>query len=120
MRLNLEGYTEQEILGYVLSGLERKRDLAVAAIADIRAQMGDAAPGKSPKRPSKGIPAVISRAPKAAKGKRELSPEARQRIADAQHKRWANVKKAKKAKGRIPLVEPETEAAEAEEMAQAG
>jgi hypothetical protein len=117
MRLNLEGYTEREVLEYVLAGLERERDSSMAAIAALRAQMGEA-PGKSPKRPGKVAPVVISRTPKAAKtGRRELSPEARKRIADAQHKRWAKVAKEKKAaaKVRIPLVE-----ADAEEMAQAG
>jgi hypothetical protein len=117
MRLNLEGYTEREVLEYVLAGLERERDSSMAKIAALRAQMGEA-PGKSPKRPGKAAPVVISRTPKAAKtGRRELSPEARKRIADAQHKRWAKVNKAKKAaaKVRIPLVE-----ADAEEMAQAG
>lgn len=35
-----------------------------------------------------------------AKSRRTLSPKARRAIADAQHKRWAKVKRQKKTSGR--------------------
>jgi hypothetical protein len=77
----------------ILAELDRE----IAQLMKARALLtGDAAPKKSPGRPKKVATAVAPPAKKAAKKKRNLTPEGRKRIADAVKKRWAAQKKAAK------------------------
>jgi hypothetical protein len=67
-------------------------DAEIARLREARAILtgsSDSTPKRGPGRPPNGAEKT---APKA--GKRVLSPEARERIAAAQRKRWAAVKKA--------------------------
>lgn len=124
MRLVLEGYTESEVYGYILAGLMSRHVTLTEKIADIKEQMGAAttAPARRGRKPVAAKPTATRKAAAKA-GRRELSPEARKRIADAQHKRWANVKKAvKKTRGqKLKLAEPMDEAqVETQEMEMTG
>jgi hypothetical protein len=79
--------TNPLILAAALEGLELKLARINAMIAEIKGQGSKSA-----------VSAVAAPAAKKPRRKRrELSPEARQRMADAQKKRWA---KARKAKGK--------------------
>jgi hypothetical protein len=71
-----------EILEAALLGLESQREKLDAQIAQVRSMLG--------RRVLANGSAEISTA------KRELSPEARKRIAAAQKKRWAAFRKNKK------------------------
>ncbi len=77
-----------EILEAALIGLQSQRDKLDAQIAQVRSLLG--------RKASKPAPVEMSflSAPPAAK--RELSPDARKRIAAAQKKRWAAFRKNKK------------------------
>lgn len=134
MRLDLDGFTEAEVLQYVLAGLMGRHAAIAQKITEIWEQLGVArtTPAKTRGRkptpvaakanavkPKRGRPAkVVAK----ATGKRTLSPEARQRIADAQHRRWAK-KPANPGRSKYPstrgqkvkLAEPD--AAPIEEMA---
>jgi len=79
----------------ILSEIDRE----IAQLTKARALlMGDVAPKKSAGRPKKAIVAAAApAAKKVAKKKRNLSPEGRQRIAEAVKKRWAKQKKAETA-----------------------
>jgi hypothetical protein len=70
-----------EILEAALVGLESQREKLEAQIAHVRSLLG--------RRTARGPVAEVT-------GKRELSPEARKRIAAAQKKRWAAFRKNKK------------------------
>jgi len=82
----------QDILNAALEGLQLKLDRINDQIASVRKLTG-----KKVGRPAKSIAAAddweapVAAAPKKAKkrGKRNLSPEARERIAAAQKARWA-------------------------------
>lgn len=63
--------------------ISEKLDALEAELAALLG--GSSKPGKAAKEP---------KAPKAKKTKRVMSPEARQKIADAQKRRWAKQKKA--------------------------
>ena len=83
------GRTAQDnsVLEMALVGYEIERQKIDEKIAEIRAKLGGS---KGPGRPAA--------APKATgRKKRVLSPEARERIALAQKKRWAKHRRAKKA-----------------------
>ena len=82
----------QDILVAALEGLELRRARLLEQIESVKASLGGPRKG----RPSKAITEEpkSSLAPKPAKkaekkGKRNLSPEARERIARVQKKRWA-------------------------------
>jgi hypothetical protein len=76
---------ELELLPYALKGLEQRRDEIGGKIAEIRLLLGH----------STGVQRSQPAARKAtATRKRVLSPEARERIAQAQRDRWAASKKA--------------------------
>jgi hypothetical protein len=70
----------------------------LAATGKIAAKLTERKTKKAAKAAKAAPVAKAAKAPKVAKAKkrRSLSPEARQRIADAQRKRWA-AQKAKKA-----------------------
>lgn len=67
-------------------------DAEIAALQHARTLLAGTAAKKKPGRPASTAASVV----KLKKKKRTLSPEARQKIADAQRKRWAAVKKAAK------------------------
>ena len=82
----------QDILVAALEGLELRRARLLEQIASVKALVGGPRKGR-PSKTSTEEP-KLSAAPKPAKkagkkGKRNLSPEARERIAAAQKKRWA-------------------------------
>ncbi len=77
-----------DILEAALLGLESQREQLDARIAHVRSLLG-----RKVGRPAKAAVAVLADAPN---GRRELSPEARKRIAAAQKKRWAAFRKNKK------------------------
>jgi hypothetical protein len=78
-----------EILEAALQGLEAQRQKLEEQIANVRSMLGGRA-GKPAKTPVWSSGATNGNgAPK----KRVLSPEARQRIAAAQKKRWAAYRK---------------------------
>jgi chorismate mutase len=71
-------------------------DREIAQLKQARALLaGEVAPKRSAGRPKKVAAVVAPVAKKAAKKKRNLSPEGRERIAAAVKKRWATQKKAK-------------------------
>lgn len=82
---------DQGILEAALIGLELKKARLEEQIASIKTMLG----GKTVGRPRKAAvesdePVAEKKAKKTGKkGKRSLSPEARERIAAAQKKRWA-------------------------------
>ncbi|HXI44528.1 MAG TPA: hypothetical protein VNH83_31375 [Bryobacteraceae bacterium] len=75
--------TDQDLLAMALVGYEAQRAKIDAAIRDIQDQLGHRGPGR-PRVETGG----------AAPAKRTLSIAARKRIAAAQRKRWAAVRKA--------------------------
>lgn len=76
------------ILGAALEGLENQKKRLEEQIASVRAMLG----GRSYSAPSSTSTAVdVS----TGRRKRNLSPEARERIAAAQKKRWAAYRKTK-------------------------
>ena len=81
-----------EILEAALQGLEAQRQKLDEQIAQVRSMMGRRA-GRPPKNPhlQNGI-AAAGRAGGGGK-RRNLSAEARKRIAAAQKKRWADFRK---------------------------
>jgi len=76
-----------EILEAALVGLESQREKLEAQIAQVRSLLG-----RRTGRAAAEAPVLAA----AGTGKRELSPEARKRIAAAQKKRWAAFRKNKK------------------------
>lgn len=80
---------DQELLQAALAGLEMKRARLEEQIASVRSMTT----GKAPTKRAKTKVAKKAEEPavekKGRKKRRQLSPEARQRIADAQKKRWA-------------------------------
>ena len=76
----------QGLLAMALVGYESEKAKIVAAIAEIRAQLGQRGPG----RPR----VVANETEQTVTAKRTMSASARRRIAMAQRKRWAAIKKA--------------------------
>jgi hypothetical protein len=73
-----------EIIQAAIEGLTARQDVISRQIAELRAMLPANSNGNSaPKRDSQS---------RNRGGKRQLSPEARERIADAQRKRWAAVR----------------------------
>jgi len=79
-----------EILAAALEGLELNVKRLDEQIAAIRTLMGRRGPGRPPSAE------VTADQPERPKKRRKMSAEARKRIADAQKKRWAAVRKAQK------------------------
>ena len=77
---------DTSLLSAALEGLEMQRKRVEEQIAQVRAALG----GRKLRSSSGDVPA------KPAK-KRELSPEARKRIANAQKRRWAEYRKKQAA-----------------------
>lgn len=124
MRLDLDGFTEAEVLGYVMAGLVARHAAIEAKIAYLEGELNDAraTPAKRGRKPTPvAAKPRQAKVAKAKTGKRTLSAEARQRIAEGQHRRWAAAKK--KAKVRVPkvkLAEPETTPIEEMALAEVG
>jgi hypothetical protein len=81
---------DQSLLEAALLGLEAQKDRLESQIASVKSMLEKRSPGR-PKATGSGESVGI-KAPK----KRLLSPEARERIAAAQKKRWAAARRAKK------------------------
>jgi hypothetical protein len=77
---------EAAIWAAALEGLELQRQRIEDQIRQVRERLGKSSPKASVAAPAGGA------APRRA---RDLSPEARKRIAQAQKKRWAEYRKAK-------------------------
>lgn len=77
---------DTSLLSAALEGLEMQRKRVEDQIAQVRAALG----GRKPRSAS-------SDAPSKPVKKRELSPEARKRIANAQKRRWAEYRKKQAA-----------------------
>jgi hypothetical protein len=86
---------DREILEAALHGLELQREKLDQQIAQVRSFLGS--PARRPGRPSKnavnGAGSSTGGTKVATKERRQLSPEARKRIAAAQKKRWAAFRK---------------------------
>jgi hypothetical protein len=78
---------DNTILEMAVRGYEAERDRISAAMAEIRARLGQRGPG----RPAAAVAGADNTAPK----KRTMSASARARIAAAQRARWQAYKKAK-------------------------
>ncbi len=88
---------DELILEAALIGLEQKRQEIQGRIDEIRGSLrGESRPAPTPVKQS--APQAVSSTPAAGgqKKRRTMSPEARERIAAAQRKRWAASKKAAK------------------------
>lgn len=99
MQLNITGFSEAEVMTLLLKGLEAQREVLLATITRIEAQITGNTPSK------RGRPKLEAALPAPGKRKRApMSPEARQRIVEAQKKRWAKVRREAKAlaKGATP------------------
>jgi hypothetical protein len=81
-------HLDSETLQAALVGYQHQLDQINAKMAELRDQLKGEAPARA---------AVAEAAPAAAGGKRPLSTAARNRIARAQRKRWAEYHKAKEA-----------------------
>ena len=79
--------TDAEILEAALLGLERQRSEIEEKMAELRRQLDDRAG-----RPARSTAAVNAAAPTVPK-KRTMSAAGRRRVAAAQRKRWAALKK---------------------------
>ena len=75
---------DNEILAAAIEGFEAQKSRLDARIAEIRQKLGGAAGDE---------PGTSSDAPAAGRKRRKMSAAARKRIADAQKKRWAAVRK---------------------------
>lgn len=64
-------------------------DAQILKLQQARALLADAAPARS----GRGRPKGSANRPATTKGKRNLTPEGRKRIADAMKKRWAERRK---------------------------
>jgi len=77
----------QELLEAALFGLEMKKAKLDEQIALVRSLASGKTPVKRFKRPKVAAEPALEKKPR--KKRRQLSPEARQRIANGQKKRWA-------------------------------
>src|SRR5881396_2168346 len=83
---------DTELLEAALIGLERQRSEIEEKMAELRQRLDDWAG-----RPARSAAAVNTAAPTTPK-KRTMSPAGRRRVAAAQRKRWAELKKARAEK----------------------
>ena len=79
------------LLEAALEGLTLQRDRIAGQIAQLEAMMGKRNPGRP-----KASATEDTGTPKRRRKRRKMSAEARQRIADAQKKRWAAYRKTTK------------------------
>ena len=79
------------LLEAALEGLTAQRDRIADQIAQLEAMTGKRKPGRP-----KASGSANAAAPKGRKKRRKMSAEARERIAEAQKKRWAAYRKAAK------------------------
>ena len=79
----------REILEAALHGLESQRDKLEDQIAQVRSMLG-----RRVGRPPKGGASAAATSAKPVRKARELSDEARKRIAAAQKRRWAAFRKS--------------------------
>jgi len=75
---------DNEILAAAIEGFEAQKTRLDARIAEIRQKLGGSASSKA------SVPAAT---PETGRKRRKMSAAARKRIADAQKKRWAAVRK---------------------------
>jgi hypothetical protein len=89
---------DELILEAALIGLEQKKQEVQSRIDSIRVSLGSSHKSVAPKQASaeKPVPVQASSTSGTQKKRRTMSPEARERIAAAQRKRWAASKKAAK------------------------
>ena len=85
-----KGLNQEELLSAALEGLELQKKRIEVQIAEIRGLLGK----RSRRTPAADV--VSGDANPAAEGRR-LSPEARERIAAAQKKRWREYRRKKRA-----------------------
>ena len=92
--------THPDILDATLAGLEAHRQKVNDQIAQLSGMISARAIGRGIRRVARPVAPIVGHAVAAGLPKRSaLSPDARQKIAAAQRKRWAAVRKAaKKAK----------------------
>ncbi len=86
-----KGLNQDELLSAALEGLELQKMRIEAQIAEVRVLLGK----RPPRAPAGAVAAVGGNL--APSGHRRLSPEARERIAAAQKKRWKEYRKNKRA-----------------------
>jgi len=84
-----------DILEAALAGLEAQKQKIDNQIAQIHRMLPARRIGGSLKRVTRPVAPIVGHI-QSQKPKRKMSPEARKRIADAQKKRWAAVRKAAK------------------------
>lgn len=94
MPKNVAGTTSPEILQAALQGLEIQREKLDEQIAQVRALLGHSR--KSGKGAETSGKVASASSGEAGGTKRNLSPDARKRIAAAQKKRWAAFRKTQK------------------------
>lgn len=78
---------DQELLQAALVGLEMQKAKLDEQIALVRSMVSGKTPAKKVKAPKVAAESAPEKKPR--KKRRQFSPEARQRIADGQKKRWA-------------------------------
>jgi hypothetical protein len=85
-----KGLDQNELLVAALEGLELQKQRIEAQIAEVRGMLGKRSPRATvpPESPNNGN--------SSAAGRRELSTEARERIAAAQKKRWKEYRRKKR------------------------
>jgi hypothetical protein len=89
--------TDEELMAAALIGLEQQRSETEEKMAELRRRIGggDARPARKPAGVDSAVPA-----PK----KRTMSAAGRRRIAEAQRKRWAEIKNAEVAPKPAPAL----------------
>lgn len=108
LRLEIEGITPAEAMGFIVDGLLKRRaalDVQIAAVTGTGTATPALTGAKTAKTPAK----------EPAKG--QMSPEGRARIVAAQKKRWAEKRKLAKAAAKAqaaPAAEPQTQEPEPE------
>lgn len=88
---------DRSIFEFALTGLEQRKAELDGQIASIRRQLGQTAKSDGAGDAST-LEAPAARATRKRRRKTKMSAEGKARIAAAQRKRWAAIKKAKAAK----------------------
>ena len=86
-----KGLKQDELLAAALDGLELQKKRIEAQIAEVRAMLRKRSPGAGA-----SVQTVAETASTQNSKRRELSPQARLRIAAAQKKRWAEYRRKKR------------------------
>lgn len=104
IRLDLDGYSEEEILEYVLAGLMRRREELEERIAMLTGKRKPSPVLVAPPKHANGLGKRIAAKKVPA---RKISAAGRAAIAAAQRKRWAqkHTRKPMKRGARIQLVD---------------